>query len=338
MRAWTIALLSLIAAAASVAGLARNLLPAGTPAEIGPVLAAHWPSLSIAAIAAYALAALLLTSAVLVIDMSRLRRRLARLAAQPHHGGRDLAEAFEPSRLRPLAARLGGPADNGSADVAIRPGELRAEIARLHYIWLIRTQFFTALALLVAFALIRGVQHYRPELAPPGDIPVVLTAIVLVGLVLLAGLSRLAIDTAGEPIVGAAARIPWHQPESPLTRRITDMLQATRSDIAAQARKPARPSSGELPDQLARVLDRSRRNSANAAASLSAAAEALRASTASMESTIESALARLSATGGENARGQAFTELQRAVERLSMQADLIVRGKAVLILAFLGSG
>ena len=102
MRPWIIVLSSAVVAAAAVAALARPALSLAPPAAILPGLMPLLPTLVVAALAVYALCAILLTSGNLIAEALRLRRHLDR--NPPHHGPArpDWTAAFERSGLRRL--------------------------------------------------------------------------------------------------------------------------------------------------------------------------------------------------------------------------------------------
>jgi hypothetical protein len=342
MRVWIIALLSLAAAVAAAAVLAVPGLRGAASLEIVLILLPQSPALAIVGLAGYALAALLLTTGTLVGDMIGLRGRLADLADVDGPTLHDIVSTFGPSRLAQLAFRFApAPGAAVSAEAIagtleiVRPGEVRIEIARLHYIWLARTQFFTMLVLLAAAAAIGFVQDYAAPLIPlPGMIPTVWAFLALGSLTLLAGLSRLVIDVTVEPIVEEILRLPGERPETRLLRRMTQLVEAARAPGPAAVRSemaPAlRPVSDELLERLAMAVEESRRAWLDAVADLSAAAAALRstmnASAETLEASLHEALDRLAAaapSGADTGTFDApnFAELQVAVERLTMAIE-----------------
>jgi hypothetical protein len=321
-----IVLFGLVAAVAAAAGAALPWPPLEPVAAILPSLLPYWGTLALAALAGYAVATLLATAATLLADLAALRRRVSHLAEQWHTAERDVLAAFRPSRLRLLAARLAAATgDPAGADAAtampelIRPGEVRREAARLYYIWLARSQFFTAMALLAALAIFGVAQQHRPITRLPGEIPVVWGLLTLSGLAVLAALARLAVDVAVEPVIGALAEIPWERPESRLLRRMAELMQASRSAAAVPGR-PQRPA-GEFADQFARALDRSRRAWVEVAGNLVSAANGLqatlRAAAESLEHSLQSMPASPPEPGSGGSAGGSFAELQSAVERLT---------------------
>jgi hypothetical protein len=286
----------------------------------------------------------LLTTGTLVGDMMYLRRRLADLASADGPTQHDIVAAFGPSRLARLASRFAMASGAPIAAEAlawtpetVRPGDVRNEIARLHYIWLARTQFFSALVLLAAVAAIGLVQNYAPLPVPlPGIIPAEGAFLALGGLVLLGGLARLVIDVTVEPVVEEILRLPGERPETRLLRRMTELVEAARGPAAAAAGPRAetapalRAVSDELLERLAMAVEDSRRAWLGAVADLTAAADALRAtmgaSADALDASLHSALERLSAvapseayaaTSDATSDAGAFAELQAAVERLT---------------------
>jgi hypothetical protein len=343
MRVWIIALLSLVAAVAAAAVLALPGLRGATPPDIVPILLPLSPALAIVALAGYALGVLLLTTGTLVSDLIGLRVRLAQLADAGVPAHDDIAAAFAPSRLVGLASRFATAPGIAAPDAAawttefVRPGEVRSEIARLHYIWLARGQFFTALVLLAAIAAVGFLQDYAaPPIPQPGVIPTLWAFLALGGLVLLATLSRLVIDVTVEPVVEEILRLPGEQPESRLLRRMTELVEAAgaAAPVYAAGRVEAapalRPVTDELLERLAMAVEESRRAWLDAVADLSAAAAALRAtmgaSAEALEDSLHAALERLASAAPSRADAGTldaanFAELQAAVERLTMAIE-----------------
>jgi len=340
MRVWIIAVLSLVAAVAAVAALAVPGLRGVAASEIIPILLPYSPTLAVLALVAYAFAALLLTTGTLAGDMIGLRGRIARLAEAGVPTQHDIGAVFGPSRLARLTPRFAPTSTPGVPIAAeaiigtpeiVRPGEVRSEIARLHYIWLARTQFFTAFVLLAATAATGFVQDYAASLIPlPSLIPTVWAFLALGGLILLAGLSRLVIDVTVEPIVEEMLRLPGERPETRLLRRMTELVDsaptptpAVRSEMAPASR----PMSEESLERLAMAVEESRRAWLDSVADLSAAAAALRSpmsvSAEALEASLHGALERLataapSGTDTGSFDAGAFAEFQVAVERLTL--------------------
>ena len=348
MRVWTIALLSSIAGVAAAAILAAPALRGAASSEIVSLLLPQSPALAVAALAGYALAALLLTTGSLVGDMTALRGRLARLAEHGAPAQDDIARAFAPSRLarlaRPLAPTSGmAAAPDGVAwtPKIVRRGEVRAEISRLHYIWLARGQFFTALVLLAAFAAIGFVQDYSaPLISLPGMIPTIWACAALGGLILIGGLSALAIDVTVEPVVEDIVRMTGERLETRLLRRMTELVEEgrTAASTSALGQSEALPMprrvSDELLERLATAVEEGRRAWLDSVADLSGAAAALRAtmsaSAESLEASLHAALERIASTAQSSTNPGAFdaanfVELQAAVERLTAAIERVGR-------------
>src|SRR6266436_4136310 len=154
MRPWMIVLSSAIGAIVVGAALAvPEVLNAPRP-EIGPMLLLHLPALAVAALAMYALCAMLLTTATLVAGTLRVRHHLASTASD-RAPQRDWVADFGANGFRQLAPRLAPAlAQSTRADgrVVLQsrfvPNETRSEIARLHYISLARSHFFSAFIVL----------------------------------------------------------------------------------------------------------------------------------------------------------------------------------------------
>lgn len=342
MRVWIISLLSVVAAVAAAAAVAAPGLRDATLAEIAPIVLSQSPALAIVALAGYALAALLLTTGTLVGDLTGLRGRLGQLADAGVPAQDDIAAAFAPSRLARLVSRFAMAPDGADWTTEfVRPGEVRSEIARLHYIWLARGQFFTALVLLAAIAAVGFVQDYAALPIPlPGVIPTLWAFLALGGLILLATMSRLVIDVTVEPVVEEILRLPGEQPETGLLRRMTELVEAARASAhdsvpgRFEAAPALRPVTDELLERLAMAVEESRRAWLDAVADLSSAAAALRAtmgaSAEALEATLHAALERLASATASAAPGGSdagtldatnFAELQAAVERLTLAIE-----------------
>jgi hypothetical protein len=265
--------------------------------------------------------------------MIGLRGRIARLAETGVPTQHDIGAVFGPSRLARLASRFAPTSTPGVPIAAavitgtleiVSPGKVRSESARLHYIWLARTQFFTALVLLAAAAATGFVQDYAASLIPlPSLIPTVWAFLALGGLILLAGLSRLVIDVTVEPIVEEILRLPGERPETHLLRRMTELVEAALTPAPA-VRSEMAPA---LLERLAMAVEESRHAWLDAVADLSAAAAALRstmsASAEALEASLHGALERLATIAPSGADtgsfdAGAFAEFQVAVERLTL--------------------
>jgi hypothetical protein len=314
MRPWTIALLSVVAAVLAAGGLALPWVEATPTSALAAAAVAHAPTLLIAALAAYGVASLLLATEVWETELRRLRRRLGGLAATSPPPPRDVAQICAETQLGRLAAWLrletaDPPPETGPPE-AVMPEALRGEVVRLHHIWLARSQFYTALAVLAALAAFGTAQDYRPVFGLSSAVPTVWAVLGLVGLVLLALLARLVVDASVEPVIEAARRLA-------AARRAAELSKPTRRPPTALETALA-PGFKELAQRLVAAVDSRRDAGLGAAAKLAAATEAatagLRSTVEGLEAALTAAVERLPRQLTEPAPG--FAELEAAIERL----------------------
>src|SRR5207253_11437831 len=151
------------------------------------------------------------------------------------------------------------------------PGASRREIARLHYIWLARTHFFSALIVLTALVGLGVAQDHGAARLPLDMIPTTPATLILVGLILLAILSRIAVDVSVEPLVEAISQLPAEHAEIGLLRRAVETLE-----VAAAAVNSRAPTSTMLPpNRLDVVIEQGHRALLDAVSHLSATTDAL---------------------------------------------------------------
>src|SRR5215467_7022982 len=107
MRPWVIVLSSAVGAicAAAAIVIAQGMRVSAPPGELASVLFPRWPTLVLAALAAYGLCAVLITTATLVSCILRLRQDLVRTAVADVSARREGSAAFI-SGMRQLAPRL----------------------------------------------------------------------------------------------------------------------------------------------------------------------------------------------------------------------------------------
>jgi hypothetical protein len=295
MRPWINMLSSAVVAAAAVASLARPALSLAPPAAILPGLMPLLPTLVAAALAVYALCAILLTSGGLVAEALRLRRHLDR--NPPHHGPArpDWTAAFERSGLRrlipPPAAVQPRPAPADGTVVLqgrFEPREARREVARLYYIDAARAHFFSALLVLGAGAVLGAAQQHGPLPVLPGPIPTVPAALAVAGLVLLALLARIAVDVTAEPLIEMISRLPAEPVEAGLLRRATELLETARA--AGPPRDAATPAAAlQIPERLVTVLEQGHRALFDAIERLSTTTDGLATTTTASIEALEAA-------------------------------------------------
>src|SRR5216683_2443115 len=330
MRPWMIVLSSAIGAIVVGAALAvPEVLDAPRP-EIGPMVLLHLPALAVAALAMYALCAMLLTTATLVAGTLRVRHHLARTASDRAPPQRDWVADFGANGFQQLAPRLAQAlAQSTRADGRVvlqarfNPTETRSEIARLYYISLARSHFFSALIVLAGVVGLGLAQDHNSLPFLSGTIPTTSVILILVGLVLLAVLGRIAIDVTAEPLLETIAQLPAERVEVGLLRRAVELLEvACNAPASDNDRGPSAPP--QLPERLVAV-GRLTANTQALGATLRSSVETLettvRTSAAQQqpmdESTVANAAALLDAVGRLTANAQALgATVRSSVETL----------------------
>ncbi len=312
-------------AAALVARPELSIMPRS---EIVPALLPHLAVLVLVLFAVYALAAIVATTAGLIFDALALRRRIGRT---PGRGSAviDFYDAVDTSALRSLAPRpapeFQPSARSGEAILIERRfdrREARAEAARIFYISLARSHFFSALIGLATLAMLGLAQHSGPVPFLPEAIPTIPAALLLAGLVFLALLARLALDVTIEPLVEAMSRIPNGPAEMGLLREPADRFGSARFNVAT-GRAGAATEPGPLTDRLVGVLEESHHALIEAVGHLSTATDAL---AAQMQSSVEEFQAMLRQIAlpaqpvieSSNIEELRFAELRSAVEALTV--------------------
>jgi hypothetical protein len=199
-----------------------------------------------------------------------------------------------------------------------KPVAARREIARLHYIWLARTHFFSALIVLTALVGLGVAQDHGTARLPLDMIPTTPAALILVGLILLGILSRIAIDVSAEPLVEAISQLPAEPAEIGLLRRAVQTFEAAAAAVNSRASAPTLLPS----DRLSVMIEEGHRVLFDAVRDLSATTGALgatmRSSVDALGDAMSAAVLRPPATSGNgDADAYKFSELQGAVEALT---------------------
>jgi hypothetical protein len=280
MRPWMIVLSSAIAAIVVAAAMVEPELVGALRSDFGPILLAHLSMLAVAAIAVYALCAVLLASGTLIGDALSVRRRLGRIGRYPRPTQSDWTTAFGSTKLhRLLPSPVSDPARRAGADETIllqhpfSAVTARAEIARLHYLWLARTHFFSALIVLAALVGLRLVQDHGSVPFLLAEIPAISASLMLVGLILLAILSRIAIDVSTEPLIETISQLAGEHLEIGLLRRLVEVIEAVSTVTAVNVGAPA--STLQLPRRLEAAIEEGQRGLLDAARHLSVTTDAL---------------------------------------------------------------
>jgi hypothetical protein len=327
MRPWIIIVASALVALIAAAALVRPEL-ATAHGAVWPGLLPLLPTLAAAALAVYALCAILLMSGDLVAQTLNMRRHLDR--DPPYYGPARTGwpAVFERSELRrlvpPPAAVQPRPAPvDGTVVLQGRfdPREARREIARLYYIGAARAHFFSALIVLAAGVVLGTAQQHGPLPAMPGPIPTVPAALAVAGLVLLAILARIAVDVAAEPLIEKIARLPAEPVEMGLLRRTAALLET--AGMPGAVREVAYAGAAlQIPDRLVSVLEQGHHALIDAIERLSATTEGLATTTNSSLETFEAAfrateLHQQSTAQDAGADTTAMTDLRNAVLALT---------------------
>src|SRR5579875_651225 len=298
MRTRTIVLAALLAAlVVDVAWLwAARIAAPGL--GVGALVLHRLAALALAGCASYALAAALLTAAMVLADLARVRSRLAALTL-PNPW--DWTAAFAATSLSPLARRLLdlAPIDAERAHTRIvlqsrfDPDRARREIAQLYSGLLVRTHFVTAFTLALILALVGvtgGGGRLGPISASIGAMPAVAAIAVPAVLAIL-----------GRTI----ANLPFERLDLELLRRLAGIAEGEEAARTAPALSAA---IGRLLERLVQSLEESRTALLEALARLSAEATALSAA-------LRAAAER---EAGQGAGGTVdLTELRAAVAQLT---------------------
>ena len=335
MRPWIIALSSAIVAIFVAVALAGPELLNAPRSGFGSILLPHLSMLTVAALAVYALCAMLLTTGTLVADTLSVRHRLGRTGAYRTPAQRDWMAVFGSNGLQCLIPRLAAtPTRRAGANETILfqsrfdPDAARGEIARLHYIWLARTHFFSALIMLTALV---GLGFAQDHGSPPlllGAIPTISAILILVGLILLAFLGRIAIDVSVEPLVEMISQLPVEHVEVGLLRRAVEMLEAACSAAVVNAGAPA--STLQLSQRLDVVIEQGHRALVDGVRHLTTATDALEDTTRSSVDVLKTAISAMATQlpplpDNGNTEVSKFAELQGAVEALTAVLERLTR-------------
>jgi hypothetical protein len=217
--------------------------------------------------------------------------------------------------------------------------EARGEIARLHYLWLARTHFFSALIVLTALVGLGLAQDHRSVPFLLGEIPAISAILMLVGLILLAILSRIAIDVATEPLIETISQLAAEHIEIGLRRHLVEVIEAVSTATAVNVGAPA--STLQLPERLEAVIEEGQRGLLDATRHLSRTTDALGArigsSVDALNAAINAAVVQLPPTSDRGDEAFGFSELQRlealieegqrglldAAKRLSLTTDAL---------------
>ena len=325
MRPWMIVLSSAIGAIVVTTALVGPDLLEASRSDFGSILSQRLSVLAVAALAVYALFAMLLTTGTLVANALFLRHRLGRTGGYrtPAQRDRMAASSIGLQRLVPRLvaepARRAGASETSLLQSRFEPGTARSEIARLHYIWLARTHFFSALIVLGALIGLGLTQDHGAVPLLLGAIPTIAASLILVGLILLAILGRIAIDVSIEPLIETISQQAVEHVEVGLLRRAVEALEAACTAAAISAKRP--PSTLQLPERLDVAIEEGQRALLDAVGHLSATTDALGAMVRSAVDALKAAIGTMAAElpplADRSNEASGFSELQGAVEALT---------------------
>lgn len=307
-----------------------SALAAAPKGAASAILLRHVPALVLAGLALYALVALLLVTALTVVDTARVRSRLADFAAP---NLRDWAAAFAATGLRRLATRL---LDLAPVDMERRrprivlqsrfdPAHARREISQLYSTALVRAQFVTALTLILVLAIAAFVHDGMQRVIVPAGILAVPALAAAAMLAVLGILGWIVVATAAEPLIETIANLPCERLDIELLRRSGGLAEAEDAARTAASGAALSAAIGKLLERLVSALDESRSTLIEAIGGLSARAEAL---SAALQSAVERGT-EPSEGGADLAELRAtLTQLTAVLDRLTATGVLVPAGRA----------
>jgi hypothetical protein len=326
MRPWMIVLSSAIGAIVLAGAMVGPELLGAPRSDFGSILLPRLSMLAVAALAVYALCAMLLNTGTLISDALFIRRRLARMSRYPRPTERDWMTAFGSTELHRLVpSPVAEPVRRAGANETIllqhrfSAEAARGEIARLYYLSLARTHFFSALIVLTALVGLGLAQDHGSVPLLLGEIPAISAILMLVGLILLAILGRIAIDVSTEPLIETISQLAGEHLEIGLLRRLVEALEEVCTAKAVTVSAPA--STLQLPERLGVVIEEGQRGLLDAARHLSATTDTLGATIGSsveaLKTAISTAAAQLPPVADRGSEAFGFLELQDAVKALT---------------------
>ena len=322
MRPWMIVSLSMACAILVAAGLAGSEVLGAARTGSWTALIPGLSMLAVAVLAVYALCAMLLATGALLTETLVARHRLGRAGGYGTLAAPDWIEALGTNGLHRLIARPAGESiQEAAAGSMIQlpgrfdPGMARREISRLHYIGLARAHFFSALIVLTALVGLGIAQDHEAARLALVPIPAMPATLILTGLILLAILSRIAVDVAAEPLIEAISELPAEGVEIGLLRRTVEILEAAAASVNSRGPVASLP----LNDRLGAVIEENQRTLLDAVRHLSATTDALGATMRSSVDALGEAMRLTQAQPPATADNGTykFTELQGAVEGLT---------------------
>jgi hypothetical protein len=326
MRPWIIVLMSVIGAFVVTTAMVGPELLAAPHSDFASIALPHLPVLAVATLAVYALCAMLLATGTLVAAVLSVRRRLERMGGYRTPAQPNWTSAFGSTGLHRLvpwlvaeSGRRAGPSEKILLQGRFSAAAARGEVARLHYIWLARGHFFSALIVISALVGLGLAQDHGSVPLPMGAVPTVSAILILVGLILLAILGRIALDVSAEPLIETISQLATASLEVALLRRILEVLETACTTAAVNVGAPV--STLQLPERLEVVIEEGQRGLLDAARHLSMTTDALGATLGSsidaIKTVISTAAAQLAPSADYSNQTFRFSELEVAIEALT---------------------
>jgi hypothetical protein len=326
MRPWMIILMSAIGAIVVATAMVGPELLASPRSDFGSIMLPHLPVLAVATLAVYALSAILLATGTLVAGVLSVRRRLERMGAYRTPAQPNWTAAFGSTglhRLVPWPVAESGRRTGASEKILLQgrfsASAARGEVARLHYIWLARSHFCSALIVISALVGLGLAQEHGAVPLPMSAIPTLSATLILVGLILLAILGRIALDVSAEPLIETISLLAAASLEVALLRRILEVLETACTTAAVNVGAPV--STLRLPERLEVVIEEGQRGLIDAARHLSITADALGAALGSsidaLRTAISMATAQLPQIADYSNQTSRFSELEGAIQALT---------------------
>lgn len=155
----------------------------------------------------YTCLAIILVSAIVAFDLHRAQTRLSK-AQTPTR--RTWFDAFKGTGLMPIAGRLLDLADYGD-DLILQSRfdarAIRREFSNHYRDWLTRAHTFTAFTLLLLLSILELAQRYDAIAIPRGIIPIVEILAAIATIIILCGISRLAVAVIEGSLVNSISRL-----------------------------------------------------------------------------------------------------------------------------------
>ena len=215
------------------------------------------PLFAVNSLATYAVASLSATTAMMLMDLRRVRSRLNSLSEPTPY---NWAAAFAGTSLSGIASRIVEFAPEAKTEnqslvqscLSVRAGG--REIAALYWNWLARAQFFTAVVALLVIAGLNWVQEYTTTPLFGSSIPPQLIFAAVLAILALGFLTRTAVHAAAEPLLDTVAALPFEHLETALLKSIALYCEHRGNRVALGSASEAVPA--PVTDLLATLLER----------------------------------------------------------------------------------